>query len=131
MFPSLRHRAFPLICAVAIAAGAAAPSATSTSARPAATSAPIDVRSLSDAKAKYDAARRTATAQYLRELQELKRRFLKAENLDEANAVNQAIAEVERSSDDKPNSDARPHRFVVNAKDDWQQTLPVKKGDVL
>ncbi len=130
MFESLCKRAFPLICVVAIVASAAAPSATKQPATKA-TAAPIDVRSLSDAKAKYEAARRSATAQYLRELQELKRRFLKAENLDEANAVQQAITEVERTSDERTASESRPHRFVVKAKDDWQQTLPVKKGDVL
>jgi hypothetical protein len=86
---------------------------------------------LNEAKAKFEAAQRTAATQYVRELQELKRRFLKAENLEEANAVNEAITQAERNSGEKPASEAHPRRVVVQAKDDWQQTISVKKGDVL
>jgi anti-anti-sigma factor len=85
-----------LIGALSLATVAAAPTSTAPAPRkPVAASSPTEVRSLSEAKTKFEAARRNATTQYVRDLQELKKRLLKAENLEEANAVNEAIAEAE------------------------------------
>ena len=91
------------------------------------------VVSLDQVRARYDNAVKAARAQYLRDLNELKRRALKSENLREANAVDEQIRRV--ASERPPGSPLRTRggtKVTVQANQDWQpSTIAVQKGDVV
>jgi hypothetical protein len=93
----------------------------------------VAVHNADDARNHFDVVLRIARIQHVHDLNDLKTRAVKADNLAEANALAGIIAQVEHEQRGKsgPSKNARFARAAIQAKDDWTRTIPVKKGDVL
>jgi hypothetical protein len=99
----------------------AAPPTSAPSTQPALSGTTLD-----DVQAHYDLSLRTARTQYLHDLHELLRRAMKAENLDQANAINDRIHRAEKETPQNTSAaaldpqglqvaavEAGGHRFIV------------------
>jgi hypothetical protein len=89
-------------------------------------------RTLEEANARRDAALRQVREQYIRDLSQLRKQALRAENLEQANAITAAIEEAGGVAQGREKASAgQVTRINVQAREEWQRGVAVRKGDVL